>query len=473
MFFPAGVIITGRAGLRRVVVAVISCVLAGPALAACSGGVSPSSSSAASPAATLPDTFAGAQARWLIAAMTHLPIGAAEVRAHFDADFLAQLGPAALNQMLQGIGDVQLVSGDVSQASTPCLQSPAGECLAVTVSTARQGRLALELAADPSGLISGLHFGPVLPPATTWQGVDAAIRSVAPQVRLLVAEVTGGSCRPVHGIDPGTPAPLGSAFKLYVLGALATAIAAGKASWTQPLTITARLKSPGSGDLQTEPDGTKVSVQDVAADMISHSDNTAADMLINLVGRPAAEATLTTAGMADPSLDQPFLTTRELFILKADQWPVLARRYTAASQAGRRALLAAVVDRAPLPALTAGWTTPRDIDSVEWFASANDICHVYASLAALARRPGLSTVAGVLEINDGGLGLDPVQWPTTWFKGGDEPGVLTLTYMATTRTGHSYVIAVLAENPSAPIGWPAVPTLLLAIQGAFTLAAHG
>jgi len=215
MFFPAGVIITGRAGLRRVVVAVISCVLAGPALAACSGGVSPSSSSssAASPAATLPDTFAGAQARWLITAMTHLPIGAAEVRAHFDADFLAQLSQTALNQMLQGIGDVKLVWGEVSQASTPCLQSPAGECLAVTVSTARQGRLALELAADPSGLISGLHFGPVLPPATTWQGVDAAIRSVAPQVRLLAAEVTGGSCRPVHGIDSGTPAPLASAFK--------------------------------------------------------------------------------------------------------------------------------------------------------------------------------------------------------------------------------------------------------------------
>jgi hypothetical protein len=28
---------------------------------------------------------------------------------------------------------------------------------------------------------------------------------------------------------------------------------------------------------------------------------------------------------------------------------------------------------------------------------------------------------------------------------------LTLTYLATTRTGHSYVVAVLAENPSQPI----------------------
>ena len=95
--------------------------------------------------------------------------------------------------------------------------------------------------------------------------------------------MTNGSCQPVHSIDPGTPAPLGSAFKLYVLEALATAIASGKVDWTQPLTVTAQLKSLPSGELQTEPDGTKVSVQDAAAKMISISDNTAADMLINLV----------------------------------------------------------------------------------------------------------------------------------------------------------------------------------------------
>jgi hypothetical protein len=46
--------------------------------------------------------------------------------------------------------------------------------------------------------------------------------------------------------------------------------------------------------------------------------------------------------------------------------------------------------------------------------------------------------------------------------------------MATTRTGHSYVVAVLAGNPSAPIDQAtAAPALLSAIKGAFTLAAHG
>jgi hypothetical protein len=46
-----------------------------------------------------------------------------------------------------------------------------------------------------------------------------ALRSLAPQVRLFVANVTDGSCRPVHSIDPDTPASIGSVFKLYVLHA--------------------------------------------------------------------------------------------------------------------------------------------------------------------------------------------------------------------------------------------------------------
>jgi hypothetical protein len=165
-----------------------------------------------------------------------------------------------------------------------------------------------------------------------------------------------------------------------------------------------------------------------------------------------------------------------LTVLKLDQWPALANRYIAADEPGRRALLASVLDRAPLPALAAAaaWTTPRDINSLEYFASANDICRAYASLAALTRRPGLSQIGEVLSLNDDGLALDPAGWKTTWFKGGSEPGVLTLTYLATTRTGHSYAVTALAENPSQPIDETiAVPVMLSAIKGAFTLAARG
>ena len=298
------------------------------------------------------------------------------------------------------------------------------------------------------------------------------MRSVAPKVRLFVGEVTDGTCEPIHTIDPDTPAPLGSAFKLYVLDALGRAVASHEVSWDQQLTISAPVKSLPSGVLQDEPDGTRISVRDVAAKMISVSDNTAADMLIHLLGRSRVEAALGAAGMTDPARDLPFLTTRELFTLKLDQWPTLADRYLAADPAGRRALLARTVDPSALPPPTP-WTTPRDIDTVEWFASARDICRVYASLDALARRPGLAPINDVFALNDGGLGLDPAQWQTTWFKGGSEPGVLTLNYLATTRTGHTYVVSALAENPSAPIDKASASLdMASAIKGAFVLAAR-
>ena len=309
-------------------------------------------------AAVPPDTPAGAQLRWLIAAAAHLPLSDAQIRAHFDAAFLAQVSPALINEaLLQEAITIRLLAVTVSELST----------VVADVSTYHgSSRAQVLLTVDRRGLISWLRISPAStePVPASWAGVDAVLRSVAPQVRLLVADVSNGSCQPVHSIDPGTAAPLGSAFKLYVLDALGNAVAAGKVRWNQPLTVTAQFKSLPPGELQTEPDGTRISVLDSAAKMISLSDNTAADMLIGLVGRSAVEAALTATGMASPALDRPFLTTREIFVLKLDQWPALAQRYVAADEPSRRALLASTVDRAPLPAVAAAeaWTTPRDIN---------------------------------------------------------------------------------------------------------------
>jgi hypothetical protein len=395
---------------------------------------------------------------------------AAAIKTHFDATFLTQVPASRLNSVLAAVRSLRL---DSITNSTP-------GTLAFVVTANGTSRLAVNIATDARGLISGLLLRPASTstpavPAvqTSWSSVDRMIRSVAPQVRFLVAAVNGNTCRPVHAIDAATPAPLGSAFKLYVLDALARAVAAGKVSWDQPLTVTSQVKSLPSGILQDDPDGTRVSVRQVAADMISISDNTAANMLIALLGRHAVEAAARASGMADPALDVPFLTTRELFVLKLHDWPELAEHYLALGAAGRQALLSGTVDRVPLSTLpTAGWTGPRDIGSLEWFASPADICHVFASLAMLARQPGLAPLAGILERNAGGMSLDPSRWQPVWFKGGSEPGVLTLSYLATTRTGQAYVASVLAENPSAPLAQnPAILTLTTAVKGALQLAA--
>jgi len=446
------------------------------ASAACSG-TAPKPASASSPAssttaASFPGTPAGIQARWLFGAATHLPIPTAVVTAHFDQAFLAKVTPAQLNAVLAETKSLRL---DAVTLSTP-------GALEMTVTANGLTQLRVTIAVDSRGMISGLLLQPAgapaaLPPApTTWAGVDRQVRAVAPQVRLLVAKVSGGTCQPVHAIDATTPAPLGSAFKLYVLDTLARAVAAGKVSWNQQLTVTSQVKSLPSGELQDQPDGTRVTVRQAAADMISASDNTAADMLITLLGRTAVEAAAAQTGMADPGRDVPFLTTRELFTLKLDDWPRLASRYLALGTAGRQAMLTEL-DRVPYSTLTAlssaVWTAPRDIDSLEWFASPADVCRVYASLDALARQPALAPVASVLEINNGDLSLDPGQWRSVWFKGGSEPGVLTLNYLATTRSGQAYVVSVLAENPAAPIAQTSAELALIsAVKGAFELAAR-
>jgi Beta-lactamase enzyme family/ORF 12 gene product N-terminal len=460
---------TGR--LRATATTAIA-VAAACAMAA-AGCDSPAPKPAASPTpagstAGFPDTAVGRQARWLLGAVARAPIPAAAIRAHFDATFRTQVPASRLNSVVAAVRSLRL---DSITKSTPGML--------VFVVTANGGsRLAVSMVTDARGLISGLLLRPAstTTPAVpaSWPGVDRMIRSVAPQVHFLVAAVHGNTCRPVHAIGAATPAPLGSAFKLYVLDALARAVAAGTVSWDQPLIVTSQVKSLPSGVLQDDPDGTRVSVRQVATGMISISDNTAANMLIALLGRSAVEAATRATGMADPALDVPFLTTRELFVLKLDGWPTLARRYLALGPAGRQAMLSGTVDRVPLSALPAApWTEPRDIGSLEWFASPTDICHAFASLATLARQPKLAPLAGILARNAGGMTLDPSQWRPVWFKGGSEPGVLTLNYLATTRTGQAYVASVLAADPAAPLAQDsAVLTLISAVKGALQLAAR-
>jgi len=48
-----------------------------------------------------------------------------------------------------------------------------------------------------------------------------------------------------------------------------------------------------------------------------------------------------------------------------------------------------------------------------------------------------------------------------------------MAFMATTRTGHSYVVTVLVDDPSHPINQTtAIPVILWAVKEAFTLAAR-
>ena len=463
---------------RRVGYAWLGVVLA--AAAGCTGSPGRTGQGQAATAAassvfvtkTAPGAPVGRQLTWFLRAVGQLPWSRRVIEAHFGAGFLAQSSPAQINSVAGQLPQALGTSIPSSGASLTGLlwQDPARDPVSLlAVATFGGVKLAVTISVDRAGLISGLWLAPYQPAPASWAQADRELAALAPHASLLVARVSpGANCTPVHQMAAAAARPLASMFKLFVLGALAHQIAAGRVSWHQELTVTDAQKSPGSGTLQNVPDGTRVSVRQTAAKMIAISDNTAADMLIDLVGRSAVQAQ-DRQWSDHAARNVPFLTAREGLLMKI--YPALASKYLSLAPAHRAGFLASKVD--PLPFRQAQAQTlpgsPTDIDTIEYFASPEDICRAFAGLQQLAAQPALAPLGPILSADSAGIGLDPAHWPTVWFKGGSEPGVLTLGYLATNSTGQTFVVAAMLSDPAAALPPSALPGLLAIARGAFGL----
>jgi beta-lactamase class A len=449
--------------MRRLLIGVLATLLmtAAPSMALPAAAAAPAPGTVAAP--PIPDTPVGRQLAWLIQASRRLPLSEAELRAHIEPGALtAAGGPAGMNGALASVASrTGLRLHRITQATATTMTA---------IVTGGSEDWLTFLAVGGDGLVSGLQFVRYLPAPTSWAELDRRLGALAPRVSFLAAEVgPGGRCVPVHGLEPTVQRPLGSAFKLYVLGALARAVRTGRASWDQQLAIRDDWKSRPSGVLQDLPAGTRLPLRSYADQMIAISDNTAADHLIHRLGRSDVEAQQVRFGMRRPDLNRPFLLTRELFVLKGARYPRLADSYQRLPRPRRGAYLTGVVDRVPLSEVSA-WQSPRAIDTIEWFGSPMDICEAFAGLRRQSAAPGGAPVAAALSRNDGGIGLDRSRWPTVWYKGGSEPGVLTLNYLARATDGRTFVVSAMLGDPRQPIRDTAGPEVQALIRGAFQLA---
>ncbi|WP_336206180.1 serine hydrolase [Nonomuraea sp. LPB2021202275-12-8] len=449
------------------VVAATAVALTFTTMTACSGQSAtarsgPATTVTAAPSATpvveIPDTPLGDALRWLLDASTRPPVAESELAERLAPEFLAQVPAEAFNQTLAAFKDMRLQRLSVAHATALFARVEAG------------GKpYNLELSVDGAGRISGARLSePPAPQPTpaSWRELDQRLRKAAPEVAFVAAEVTGRTCRPAHGVAAGDRRPLGSMFKLYVLGTVAERIRSGAFGWDTALTITPELKSLPTGQLQDRPDGSKVTVLEAAKLMISISDNTATDLLIHKVGKKAVERTMRAWTGENDRRNVPLLTTRELFALKGADHPRLARRYLSMDDAKQRAYLAKVVAKVPLSDIKP-WPAPRELDTIEWYASPDGICRAYAELAKL----GDERIAEVMSITDAGLGLDKGQWPSVWFKGGSEAGVLDMSFLARSADDRTFVVTVMSADPAKPLDEGSLGQEFLAlVRGAFALA---
>ena len=476
---------TGTVPIKRCLSAIVTALLLTTAVAGCSTGGGPatssptaSSSPAASPSAStsasasaptttvaLPATPAGRQLRWIIAGLNAgKPVGEAVLREHFTVAFLKQVPPTQLLTALTSVAEAApLTFGEVLGESTPL-------GLAARLDTT-SGSLKVSIAVDPGTghRISGLLFQPfttVTQPGS-WRQADSTLRSLASQVGLYAAEVSGDRTVPVHSLDPARVLAIGSAFKLYVLGALAHAIEHGTATWDERFAVRDAWKSLPSGNMRNAPAGTRYPLRHYAQVMIAESDNTAADHLIHRVGRRAVEAQLVPMGNSNPSRNEPFLTTREMCELKLSAAPTMLKAWMHAGTAERRRLLPRI-DALPLTlASAATWTRPRDIQTVEWFASARDLGAAMVALRRMAARPGLAPIRAILSKNPG-VAFNGSVWKYVGYKGGSEPGVLCLDWLLERADGRVFVLAIVLNDTRRGIDTAAAVAVA---QGAVALLA--
>jgi beta-lactamase class A len=277
--------------------------------------------------------------------------------------------------------------------------------------------LPVQIVVDASGKISGILFQPPLRSDLT---TADALMELGPDVAYLVTR----NGEVLNDRRAGEPLAVGSAFKLGVLAALKDEIEAGKRAWDDVVALEDEHKSLPTGMLQDWPEGAPVTLHTLSSLMISISDNTATDALLDLVGREAAAKKL--------GIDH-VLSTREFFVLKAND--ALRERFIGGDVDGAVAEIA----KTDLKAITG--IHPLHQKGVEWYVPLTTLCGLIAEVGEL----------DVTQINTGVT--NPEDWASVAFKGGSESGVLNLTTQVTAKNGDVYCVAA-TWNMEAPVDEP-------------------
>jgi len=327
----------------------------------------------------------------------------------FDQQFLAQASATRIQQMVK---EMITSSGPFQHIDT----SDKGYSVVL-----QKAIVPVRIALSNEGRIIALFFGP--PQPLQAQSVQEAVKEFERLGgKVHVAVVIDGKLS--AGFHADDPLAVASAFKMAVLATLKAQVAAGTHHWDEVVSLLPKWKSLPSGVLQTWPDNTSLTVATLANQMISISDNTAADALLDITGRQNVEALAVR--------NRPLLSTREMFVLKAPVYSPFLARFRTANEQGKRAVLAELAQQ-PLPPASIFAGDPLALD-VEWFFSANELCGLMArveDLPAMRISPGLAR---------------PADWKQIAFKGGAESGVLTLTHGLVGKNGRHYCVAATLND---------------------------
>ena len=363
-------------------------------------------------------------AREVSARITEKPDGVPEL---FDKSLFRHI---SLDKLTEALAGVYKANGAVSR--TVFVSSAAGSGH-FFFDTERGYRVPVALSLDAdSGKINGIFFSPSYSKDPSLKDVRERLAALPGKTGLLVRRL-GVKPENIESANEDVSFAVGSAFKLYVLGTL---LKEG-VSWEKIFRLKAEDRSLPTGRLRLWPDGSPLTAHTLAAMMISESDNTASDALIAALGRRTIEADLAALGHSDPGRLKPFLKTSEMFRLKSGTGAAL--EYLNLPAAEKYSFLASLA-KTPLSA-DRFTKSPFGVDKIEWFASPSDLCRVMAYFADKKDAKALE----ILALNPG-LDIPREKILYAGYKGGSEPGVLSMTWLLKNRRSEWFCLSASWNN---------------------------
>lgn len=312
------------------------------------------------------------------------------------------------------------------------------------------GKGVIVLETNAPNLIGGLRFTAFEKTSATLEEIVAEMKKLPGQTGFAAVKLGGENFTPIVSHNADKPFAIGSTFKLYILAELVRSIEAGERKWSDVVELSE--KSLPSGQMQNWQKGSPVTLHTLAAMMISISDNTATDQLIETLGRDKIEKMLTITGNENPKLSIPFLKTVEMFKIKGAVKENYAKNYLEKDVSGRRAMLGKEIAEFDSSRIDPNFLSkPNNISNIEWFAAPNDLARLMNWLKRHTEKSPADLGRGVLAINDALTETDANDWKYVGYKGGSETGVINMTYLLQSKKGDWFAVSGSWNDENAAV----------------------
>jgi|AntRauTorckE6833_2_1112554.scaffolds.fasta_scaffold01451_9 beta-lactamase class A len=280
-----------------------------------------------------------------------------------------------------------------------------------------------QITLNDQGKVAGLWFGRISLSQDNFEKILNDFKELEGEVSVYVAK---NNQKELLTYNEDKSLAVASSFKLYVLKVLYEEIETTEKTWEDIIKLKEKNMTLPSGILQNWSIDTPLTVKTLANLMISLSDNTATDHLIDYVGRKEIEKLL-------DEKNKPFLKASEMFKLKYGIDDDRVNEFLNSKTESKRDILANLND------VTVGRNdisgSPRLINSIEWFFTTEELAKTIYDLKD----------ASELRINPGLASKD--DWYLVGYKGGSEVGVIQFTHILQKNPNSDiYTVSVTANN---------------------------